>query len=107
VLSASDFKAQTEIRRGTRDSGAALRRDSAVALLAFGGILFHLCFRIIIHSTPTVARVPLYIVLATGGLPLIVVLILKCMARPERFELPTLWFEALEAGNLNAFVCVA
>ncbi len=31
----------------------------------------------------------------------------KKVARPERFELPTLWFEALEAGNLNAFVCVA
>jgi hypothetical protein len=24
------------------------------------------------------------------------------MARPERFELPTLWFEASETGNLNA-----
>jgi hypothetical protein len=31
----------------------------------------------------------------------------KKVARPERFELPTLWFEALEAGNQNAFVCVA
>ena len=29
------------------------------------------------------------------------------VARPERFELPTLWFEALEAGNLKSFVCVA
>ena len=29
------------------------------------------------------------------------------VARPERFELPTLWFEALEAGNLIAFVGVA
>jgi hypothetical protein len=29
------------------------------------------------------------------------------VARPERSELPTLWFEALEAGNPNAFVCVA
>jgi hypothetical protein len=32
---------------------------------------------------------------------------LKNKARPERFELPTLRFEALEAGNLSAFVCVA
>jgi hypothetical protein len=32
---------------------------------------------------------------------------MKELARPERFELPTLWFEALEAGNLNAFVWVA
>jgi hypothetical protein len=31
----------------------------------------------------------------------------KEVARPERFELPALWFEALEAGNPNAFVCVA
>jgi|BogFormECP03_OM2_1039629.scaffolds.fasta_scaffold02291_2 hypothetical protein len=32
---------------------------------------------------------------------------LKKVARPERFELPTLWFEAWEAGNLKSFVCVA
>ena len=29
------------------------------------------------------------------------------MARPERVELPTFWFVAMEAGNLKAFVCVA
>jgi hypothetical protein len=29
------------------------------------------------------------------------------MARPERFELPTLWFEGLGAENLNALSSVA
>jgi cation transport ATPase len=81
VLSASDFKALAGFWRDTRDSGAALRRDSAVALLAFGGILCHLCFRLVIHSTAAVSRIPLYVVLAAGGLPLVVVLIRECLAR--------------------------
>ena len=29
------------------------------------------------------------------------------MVRPERVELPTFWFVAIEAGNPNSFVCVA
>src|SRR5215470_4642048 len=32
---------------------------------------------------------------------------LKNMARPERLELPTFWFVAVEAGNLNALRGVA
>jgi heavy metal translocating P-type ATPase len=81
VLSAPDFKAWADFWRDTRASNASLRRDSAVALLACVGILCHFCFRFLIHSTAGVLRIPLYIVLAAGGLPLVAVLIGKCLRR--------------------------
>jgi heavy metal translocating P-type ATPase len=65
----------------SRDSRVALRRDSAVALLALIGIFLHFLFRFVIRSNSTTYFVPLYAVVVIGGLPLIVELARKCMAR--------------------------
>jgi heavy metal translocating P-type ATPase len=64
-----------------RGGQAGLRRDSAVAALAIAGILGHLALRFFAHSPERVYNIPLYVVLAVGGTPLLVVLTRKCMAR--------------------------
>lgn len=65
----------------TKTNAGPLRRDSVIAFLALGGILCHLLLRFSIHSTAAVFRVPLYVVLAVGGLPLVVTLTRKFLAR--------------------------
>lgn len=62
-------------------SPGALRRDSLVALLAVSGIICHLLLRFAVHSTAAIFLIPLYVVLVIGGLPLVVTLLRKFLAR--------------------------
>ena len=71
---------RSPVQGAGRASSALLRLDSTIALLAGSGIACHLFFRFVIHSTLTVSRVPLYIVLTIGGLPLVIGLVRKCVA---------------------------
>jgi heavy metal translocating P-type ATPase len=60
---------------------SALRRDSAVALLSVVGIGTHLFLRFVLGLPPATADTPLIAVLVLGGLPLLVVLLRKCLAK--------------------------
>ena len=58
-----------------------LHRDTLVAILAGTGILLHLVLRFVFRVPGVAPQVPLFVVLAFGGLPLIVELIRKSLAR--------------------------
>jgi len=55
--------------------------NSALAILAGAGILLHLLLRFLLHVPAELANVALYVVLVIGGLPLILGLLRKCIAR--------------------------
>jgi len=58
-----------------------LQRDSLVAILAGTGILLHFVLHFVFRVPGVVPQLPLFVVLAFGGLPLIVELIRKSLAR--------------------------
>src|SRR5258708_16142173 len=59
----------------------AHRKILAVALLATTGIAIHLLLRFAFHTTPRVSLAPLYAVLLLGGLPLLIALGRRLVAR--------------------------
>lgn len=69
------------MKKPGKDYSTALRRDSVVAFLASTGILCHLFLRFALHVRGTISNAPLIAVIAFGGLPLLVILGRKCLAR--------------------------
>jgi heavy metal translocating P-type ATPase len=59
----------------------AYRKILAIALLAIIGISIHLLLRFAFHTTPRVSLAPLYAVLLLGGLPLLIALGRRLVAR--------------------------
>src|SRR5271165_796950 len=57
------------------------RKVRAIALLATVGIAIHLFLRFIFHAAPQVSLAPLYVVLILGGLPLVIALLRRLVAR--------------------------
>lgn len=57
------------------------RKVVAIALLAAVGIAIHLLLRFVLHAAPQVSLAPLYAVLVLGGLPLVVALVRRLVAR--------------------------
>jgi heavy metal translocating P-type ATPase len=57
------------------------RKILAIALLATSGIAIHLLLRFAFHATPRVSLAPLYAVLLVGGLPLLIALGRRLVAR--------------------------
>jgi heavy metal translocating P-type ATPase len=57
------------------------KRQLFIAALALLGIAVHLVFRFLSHSTPLVFHLPLFAVLAIGGTPLVVELLVKMFRR--------------------------
>src|SRR5690242_4482461 len=56
-------------------------RESLIAAIAAGGIAVHLCLRWLTAASPSLQRLPLYIVLAAGGAPLVFELAVKALRR--------------------------
>lgn len=59
----------------------ALSRESLIAGLAVAGIAIYLCLRWATDTSPAVQHIPLYVVLAAGGTPLVLQLALKALHR--------------------------
>ncbi len=57
------------------------RKILAIAFLALTGIAIHLLLRFAVHPTPQVSLAPLYAVLLLGGLPLLIALGRRLVAR--------------------------
>jgi heavy metal translocating P-type ATPase len=55
--------------------------NTAVAIVATGGIALHLVLRFALHTTPWIALMPLIAVLAAGGIPLLITLARKLLNR--------------------------
>lgn len=66
---------------GKHRKSAALMRPNAIAALALAGIALHLALRFLAHRPRSVWQAPLVAVLILGGVPLIVPLIRKLLAR--------------------------
>ncbi|MGA3294153.1 MAG: heavy metal translocating P-type ATPase [Candidatus Acidiferrales bacterium] len=64
-----------------RRAHSKLRPDALLTGVAIGGISCHLLLRFIFNLPEAASRIPLYVVLAVGGLPLIVALARKLIAR--------------------------
>src|SRR6476660_3799627 len=62
-------------------------RASAIAALATAGIVAHAVLRWGAHASPFVAAMPLYIVLAAGGTPLVVTLAIALYRREFHSDL--------------------
>jgi heavy metal translocating P-type ATPase len=58
-----------------------LTRESFIAILAVTGILLHLVLRFLFTVPPLASRAPLYVTLVFGGVPLLVALSRKLLAR--------------------------
>ncbi len=56
-------------------------RDALIAILAITGILLHLVLRYLFTFPPVAWRIPLYITLIVGGVPLVLALSRKLLAR--------------------------
>ena len=82
-IASSSVKARTPPpwHKPGRDSRAGLRRDAVIAALAGAGIFCHLLLRFVVHLPEAASRIPLYVVLVVGGLPLVTSLLRKCIAR--------------------------
>lgn len=82
-------------------------RSAGIAALAVAGILAHLALRWGSAAPPAVVTAPLYLVLAAGGLPLVVSLALKLVRREFGSDLlagisivAAVWLEEYLAGAL-------
>ena len=60
---------------------SAAARASGIALLAFAGILAHVVLRWGFDASPAATALPLYVVLAAGGVPLVLSLAIKLVRR--------------------------
>lgn len=58
-----------------------LAKETYIAILATVGILLHLVLRYLLRASPAAWAAPLYITLVLGGIPLLVVLARKLLAR--------------------------
>jgi heavy metal translocating P-type ATPase len=58
-----------------------LTREPFIAILAVAGILLHLVLRFLFTVPPLASRVPLYVTLVLGGVPLLVALSRRLLAR--------------------------
>ena len=59
----------------------ARRRTTLIAAVALAGIVLHLFLRFGLHASTTAAQVPLLVVLALGGIPLVYELLRKLLRR--------------------------
>src|SRR5512132_451459 len=57
------------------------RRQAVIAVIAIVGIALHLLLRFGWHSDPSIQRAPLVAVLALGGAPLVIELLVKMYRR--------------------------
>ncbi|HTR48781.1 MAG TPA: heavy metal translocating P-type ATPase [Verrucomicrobiae bacterium] len=81
VASPQKSLAQRLWPRRSTDSRLPLPPDAAVAAFAVTGISAHLILRYVTHSSAMISNTPLIAVIAFGGIPLLIVLGRKCLAK--------------------------
>ena len=80
-----NLERQQDVRRPILDRlhlwRSVVWRASAIAAIALLGIAAHLVLRFVANTSPTTYDLPLYVVLAAGGVPLVLSLALKLVRR--------------------------